>query len=64
MTASRIDEVGVRREQRLHRRLVTGGGAHVDPARRAGLPRAVDDADVAEELLGSGLRVTVRLPTA
>ena len=44
--------VGGRREQRLHRGLVAGGGAHVDRARRAGLLLAADDADVAEVPLG------------
>ena len=44
--------VGGLREQRLHRRLVTGGGAHVDRARRAGLVLAAVDAEVAEVLLG------------
>jgi len=44
--------VGGLREQRLHGGLVTGGGAAVDRAGRAGFLLAVDDADIAEILLG------------
>src|SRR5438132_5429359 len=39
---------GCLRKQRLHRRLVSCGGADVDRARRAGVLLAADDADVAE----------------
>jgi hypothetical protein len=35
--------VGGLREQCLHGRLVTGGGAHVDRARRAATPRRLGD---------------------
>src|SRR3954453_17775386 len=47
--------VGGRREQRLRRGLVAGGGAHVDRARRAGLLLAPGHADVAEGPLGGGV---------
>ena len=44
--------VGGLREQRLNCCLMTGGGAHVDGARRACLCLAADYADIAEILLG------------
>ena len=52
LTSSGACGVGGRREQRLHRRDMVGVRAHVDRARRAGLPLALDEADVAEVPLG------------